>query len=124
MNLPDLTGLRIATARGRGALTGDRSPWPRSWFARGCHPGPEKTPGPGGSRWIRRAGPAAIQALADHRAEAEYIASPYVCPGCYAVASRCATGCPEGDREEQELYRESRDEDWGDWSASGEGIEP
>ncbi len=53
------------------------------------------------------------------------MASPYVCPGCYAVASRCATGCPEGDREERELARESRepDDDWDDWSASGEGIE-
>jgi hypothetical protein len=27
---------------------------------------------------------------------------PYVCPGCYVVASRCAIGCPEGEREESD----------------------
>jgi hypothetical protein len=39
---------------------------------------------------------------------------PYVCPGCLAVASRCAPGCPEARMEREQEEREDLDPDEGD----------
>ncbi len=58
-------------------------------------------------RWERRIDDAVADKML---ADAEY--GPYVCPGCYAVATSCPSWCDERERQERAELEDTGTDEW------------